>query len=77
MKKNLLVLTSIITASGIVKCESNEYKSLESVGCLEKDTEYIQNSIQGGIADTTWAGFEEDNRLEKLGQVHTQIASHP
>jgi len=45
MKKNLLVLTSIITASGIVKCESNEYKSLESVGCLEKDTEYIQNSI--------------------------------
>ena len=35
MKKNLLVLTSIIITSGIVKCKTIEYKSLESVECLE------------------------------------------
>jgi len=42
-KRNLLALTSIITASGIVKYESNKYKSLELVECLEKNTEYTQN----------------------------------
>jgi len=28
-----------------VKCETIEYKSLELVGYLEKNTEYTQNSI--------------------------------
>jgi len=42
-KRNLLALTSIITASGIVKYESNKYKSSELVECLEKNTEYTQN----------------------------------
>ena len=40
-----MALTSIITASGIMKCETIECKSLELVGRLEKDTEYTQNSI--------------------------------
>jgi len=39
-EENLLSLTFIITASGIVKCESNECKSSELVGCLEKNIEY-------------------------------------
>jgi len=34
-KENLLALTFIITASRIVKCETIECKSLESVECLE------------------------------------------
>ena len=33
-----MVLISIITISRIIKCESNEYKSLESVKYLEKNT---------------------------------------
>jgi len=36
-EKNLLALTSIITVSGIVKCETIECKSSESVGCLEQN----------------------------------------
>jgi len=40
-----LAFTSIITVFGIVKCETIEYKSLELVGCLEKNTEYTQNLI--------------------------------
>jgi len=44
-EKNLLVLTSITTVSGIVKCKTIECKSSESVEYLEKNTEYIQNSI--------------------------------
>jgi len=44
-KENLLVLTSIITASGIMICEIIECKSSESVEYLEKNTEYTQNSI--------------------------------
>ena len=51
--KNLLALTSIITASGTVKCETIECKSSELVGYLEKNTKYTQNSIQKEIADTT------------------------
>jgi len=43
--ENLLALTSIITISGIMKCETIEYKSSESVGYLEQNTEYTQNSI--------------------------------
>jgi len=34
-KENLLALISIIITSGIVKYESNECKSLESVECLK------------------------------------------
>ena len=75
-KRNLLALTSIITASGIVKYESNKYKSSELVECLEKNTEYTQNLFQRGLADATQTGFREDNRLEKLSQVHTWIALH-
>jgi len=44
-RENLLVLISIITASQIMKCKSNEYKGSESVEYLEKNTEYTQNSI--------------------------------
>jgi len=44
-EESLLVLTSIITASEIMKCETIKYKSSESVGCLEQNIEYIQNSI--------------------------------
>ena len=54
-----------------MKCKTTECKNLELVGYLEKNTEYTQNLIQREIADTTQAGFKEDNRLEKLGQgVH-------
>ena len=60
-----------------VKCKTIEYKSLELVGCLEKNTEYTQNLIQGEIANATQADFKEDSRLEKLSQVHTWIVSHP
>ena len=76
-KENLLALISIITASGIVNCKNIECKSLELVEYLEQNTEYTQNSIQRGIADATQVGFKEDNRLEKLGQAHTWIASYP
>ena len=44
-EENFLALTSIITASGIMKCETIEYKSLKLVECLEQNTEYTQNSI--------------------------------
>jgi len=38
-RENLFALNFIITASEIVKCETIECKSLESVGCLEQNTE--------------------------------------
>jgi len=42
---NLLALISIITVSGIMKCETIECKSSESVEYLEQNTEYTQNLI--------------------------------
>jgi len=42
-------------------------RRLRLVGCLEKNTEYTQNSIYGEDTDATWTGFGEDSRLEKLG----------
>jgi len=44
-EENLLALISIIIASRIMKCKTIKCKSLESVECLEKNTEYTQNSI--------------------------------
>ena len=68
-RENLLALISIITISGIVKCKSNECKSLESVGCLEQNTKYTQNLIQKGIVDTSQANFEEHSRLITKGHL--------
>jgi len=42
-------------------------RRLGLVGCLEKNTEYTQNSIWKEDADATQTGFGEDNRLGKLG----------
>jgi len=44
-RKNLLALTSIITVSRIVKYKTIECKSLESVGYLEQNTEYVRGSL--------------------------------
>jgi len=44
-RENLLTPTSIYTASGIVNANLLRVKRLELVGCLEKNTEYTQNSI--------------------------------
>ena len=44
-KRNLLTLTSIYTASGIVNANLLIVRRLGLVGCLEKNTEYIQNLI--------------------------------
>jgi len=49
LKKNLLTPTSIYTASGIVNADVNadllRVRRLGPGECLEKNTEYIQNSI--------------------------------
>jgi len=44
-KRNLLTPTSIYTASGIVNANLLRVRRLRLVGCLEKNTEYTQNSI--------------------------------
>jgi len=44
-EKNLLTPTSIYTASGIVNANLLRVRRLRLVGCLEKNTEYTQNSI--------------------------------
>ena len=44
-KENLLTPTSIYTASGIVNADLLRVRRLGLVGCLEKNTEYTQNSI--------------------------------
>jgi len=45
LKKNLLTPISIYTASGIVNADLLRVRRLELVGYLERNTEYIQNSI--------------------------------
>jgi len=62
-----LTPTSIYTASGIVNANLLRVRRLGLVGCLEKNTEYTQNSIWREDADATRAGFGEDSRLRKLG----------
>ena len=59
--------TSIYTASGIVNVNLLRVRRLGLVGCLEKNTEYTQNLIEGEDADATRAGFGENSRLGKLG----------
>ena len=76
-KKNLLTPTSIYTASEIMNADLLKVRRLRLVECLKKNTEYTQNSIQREDVDVTQAGFGEDSRLGKLGQVYTWIASHP
>jgi len=44
-ERNLLTPTSIYTASGIVNADLLRVRRLGPVGCLEKNTEYTQNSI--------------------------------
>jgi len=44
-ERNLLTPTSIYTASGIVNVDLLSVRRLGLVGCLEKNTEYTQNSI--------------------------------
>jgi len=44
-KRNLLTPTSIYTASGIINVDLLKVRRLGLVGCLEKNTEYTQNSI--------------------------------
>jgi len=44
-KRNLLTPTFIYTASGIVNADLLRVRRLVIVGCLEKNTEYTQNSI--------------------------------
>jgi len=44
-KRNLLTPTSIYTASGIINVNLLRIRRLGLVGCLEKNTEYTQNSI--------------------------------
>jgi len=44
-RRNLLTPTSIYTASGIVNADLLRVRRLGLVGCLEKNTEYTQNSI--------------------------------
>ena len=44
-ERNLLTPTSIYTASGIVNVNLLRVRRLRLVGCLEKNTEYTQNSI--------------------------------
>jgi len=45
LEKNLLTPTSIYTVSGIVNADLLRVKRLGPGGCLEKNTEYTQNSI--------------------------------
>ena len=44
-ERNLLTPTFIYTASGIVNANLLRVRRLRLVGCLEKNTEYTQNSI--------------------------------
>jgi len=62
-----LTPTSIYTASGIVNVDLLRVRRLGPVECLEKNTEYTQNSIKGEDANATWTSFGEDSRLGKLG----------
>jgi len=44
-ERNLLTSTFIYTTSGIVNANLLRVRRLRLVGCLEKNTEYTQNSI--------------------------------